>query len=71
MPNSSDPVELVLHDSAKEAVAKIASLLGNRAEEEAVYRALGTELYLLQRVSKGDKVYLQSPQGVKVEVDLI
>jgi hypothetical protein len=71
MSNSSDPVELVLAESAKKAVERIACLLGNRAEEEAVYRSLGTELYLLQRVSEGDKLYLQSPQGVMVEVDLL
>ncbi len=71
MSNSSGPVELVLEESAKEAVARIASLLGTRAEEEAVYRALETELYLLQRVREGDKLYLQSPEGVRVEVDLL
>jgi hypothetical protein len=43
MSDSSGPVELVLEEGAKEAVARIASLLGTRAEEEAVYRALGTE----------------------------
>jgi hypothetical protein len=58
---SSGSVELVLADSAKEAVERITCLLGYRAEEEAVCRALGTELYLLQRVSEGDKLYLQSP----------
>ena len=72
MSASADSVELVLEDSAKKAVETIAALLGNEAtEEEAVQRALGTELYLLQKVSEGAKLYLQSNKGQREEVDLL
>lgn len=73
MPGSSDTVELVLEDEAKKAVADIANLLGETAtQEEAVQRALGTELYLLQQVkSQGAKVFLHFRGGERTEVDLL
>jgi hypothetical protein len=73
MPESPNPVELVLEDAAKDAVAQIASLLGEKAtEEEAVERALGTELYLLEQVVKeGGRVFVHAKNGDQLEVKLV
>jgi hypothetical protein len=69
---AAESVELVLQDDAMKAVAEIASLLGGEAgEAEALQRALGTELYLLQQIRQnGAKVFLHFRGGVKAEVDL-
>jgi hypothetical protein len=73
MAESSSPgVELVLEDEAKDALSRIATLLGEKAtEEEAVQRALGVELYLLQQVREGGRVFVHSKNGDQLEVDLL
>lgn len=68
----TETFSLVLEDGAKTAVTNIARLLGAKvSKEEAVQRALGTELYLLEQVkSEGAKVFLQFKNGERAEVDL-
>ena len=71
MSDTSKPVSLILEDNAKLAIRTIASLLGNTDADEAVGRALGTELYLLQQVKgEGAKVVLEYEDGGRAEVDL-
>lgn len=71
MSDTSKPVSLILEDNAKLAITNIASLLGNTDADEAVGRALGTELYLLQQVKgEGAKVVLEYEDGGRAEVDL-
>lgn len=70
MAEASGTVELVLEDQAMDAVSQIARLLG-AGEEEAVQRALGTELYLLDQVLRQRaKVFIESKEGRR-ELDLL
>jgi len=72
MSDSSGPFQLTLDDGAKDAVSTIASLLGDKQPEEAVERALGTELYLLQKIkSEKAKVFLEYQDGTRSEIDLL
>jgi len=63
-----------LDGEAKNAVSQIVEILrGLRKEdvspEEALQRALGTELYLLRKVNQGATVTVESKEG-RVELDL-
>jgi hypothetical protein len=76
MAESSGPVELVLEDEAQRAIQQIASLLAGKggkapSEEEAVQRALGTELYLLDQVRNSEaKIFVETKRG-RFELDLL
>lgn len=71
MAKSSEAVELVLEDEAKQAISQIAWLLGKETtEEEAVQRALGTELFLLEQVkNRNGRIFVETKDG-RLELDL-
>ena len=71
MAESSEAVELVLEDEAKQAISQIAWLLGKETtEEEAVQRALGTELFLLEQVkNRNGRIFVETKDG-RLELDL-
>ena len=72
MSDSSEAFQLLLEDGAKQAVSTIASLLGDKQPEEAVERALGTELYLLQKVRmEKAKIFVEYTDGTRAEVYLL
>jgi hypothetical protein len=65
------PIELELDDGAKNAVAAIMQFLGEGVQpEEAIERALGTELYLLRQVRAGGHVFVEK-NGERLAIDLL
>ncbi|HME73532.1 MAG TPA: hypothetical protein VKM54_27260 [Myxococcota bacterium] len=67
----SEPFQLVLEGGAKKAVSEIAELL-RKDKDEAVERALGTELYLLEKVTNEKaRVFLEYSDGTRSEVNLL
>jgi len=71
-----DRYEIHLEGHAKDAITQIADVLrGFRGGkevtyEEALQRALGTELYLLQKVKEGAKIAVEPRGGGRIELDL-
>jgi hypothetical protein len=74
MADGTESYEIHLDGDAGSAVSQIIDILRqlrreNVTPEEALQRALGTELYLLQKVNQGAKVTVESKEG-HVELDL-
>jgi hypothetical protein len=75
MANDVDVYEVQLDGGAKSALSQIVDYLRQLTgkdvtPEEALQRALGTELYLLQKITQhGAKIVVQSREG-GVELDL-
>jgi hypothetical protein len=76
MADDIDTYEVQLDGAAKNALSEIVTYLRRLTgkdvtPEEALQRALGTELYLLEKIGQqGAKVVVQSREG-HVELDLI
>ena len=65
------PIELELDSVAKGAVASIIQAFDGKIEpEEAIERALGTEVFLLRQVKEGGKVFVEK-RGERLAVDLL
>jgi hypothetical protein len=74
MPDDTETYEIHLDGDAKNAVSQIVDILRrlrheNVTPEEALQRALGTELYLLTKVNQGATVAVETKEG-RVELDL-
>jgi hypothetical protein len=74
MPDDADIYEVELGGEAKNAVSRIVQILGRLGRrdvtpEEALQRALGTELYLLQQASERGTVAVEGKEG-RVELNL-
>jgi len=74
MPEDTEIYEIELDGAAKRAVSQIVQILGRLRKqdvtpEEALQRALGTELYLLTRIVEGATVAVEGKQG-REELDL-
>ena len=71
MPLPEGPIEVELDSSAKGAVqAIIQSFDGKISPEEAIERALGTEIFLLRQVREGGQVFVEK-KGERLAVDLL
>lgn len=71
LPLPPGPIELELDSGAKSAVAAIIQFLGEDVQpQEAIERALGTELFLLRQVREGGQVFVEK-KGERLAVDLL
>jgi hypothetical protein len=64
-----DAIKMVFGREAMNAVTEIAHLYGC-SEDEAVSRALGMELYLLQQATAGATLILRYKDGREGKIDL-
>jgi hypothetical protein len=71
LPLPDGPIELELDSTAKGAVSSIIHYFNGKIEpEEAIERALGTEVFLLRQIKEGGQVFIEK-KGERLAIDLM